>query len=376
MPHLPWSHKHTPEELLELATIDLKSACKESNSKKSLKLADKAKSNIGKAEKILEKGYNNSSLKDDIAKAYHEHGSLLDKLGDSKHAQGSYIKAQKLGYTREVSEHTLSSLSSEKSGSSDQSVSHPESLRPSPSPVIRNLQVSDQMTIQSAGDTLTQKTASSKVDKVEYAESRDVGHIPPSIFDKDETLQADKYPLPEIGGRITSSQQLVYCLELLTTASEELEPKEQDWVQKIKGNADEKGRLDDMANDMVRIFVRDELKNYEEVEEVVWLAPHLDKQHSKKLLQILVNGINNNKLLEVSMVDGLVHMIRNARQMKFESDDLVKILDLLSSRLENTHDQSNQLIYKLTLAVSAVLDSMADNKVVGLSREQLHEPLF
>ncbi|KAF8952758.1 hypothetical protein BGZ46_003380, partial [Entomortierella lignicola] len=376
MPHLPWSPKHTPEELLELATIDLKSACKENNSKKSLKLVENAKSNIDKAEKVLEKGYNNLSLKDDIAKAYHEHGSLLDKLGDSKHAQESYSKAQKWGYTREVSEHNLSSQSSEKSGSSDQSVSHLGSLSPSPSPVIRNLQVSDQMTIQSPSNTLTQKTTSSKVDKVGYAESRDVGHIPPSIFNKDGALQTAKYPLPEIGGRITSSQQLVYCLGLLTAITEELEPNEQNWVQKIKENEGEKERLNDMANDMIRAFVRDELKDDNEVDEVVWLAPVLSQGCFRNLLQILVDGIKGSTLLKVSMVNGLVHMMRNSGSRTFNTDDLVKILDLLSSRLENTHDQSNQLIYKLTLAVSAVLDSMADNKVVGLSREQLHDPLF
>ncbi|KAF8975678.1 hypothetical protein BGZ46_008934, partial [Entomortierella lignicola] len=325
-PHFPWSNKHTPEELLALATIDLKSARNESDPKKSLKLIDKAKSNIDKAEKILsDKKCKDLSLEESIANAYYEHGELLDKLGDSKHTQESHRKAKEWGYTHKVSEHAPSSQS-----------------------------VSDPKIVQFSNDTLSQGTASSTVDGVKYIESRAVGHIPCNIFNKDGTLKTSERVLPEI----------------------ELEPKEQDWILKIKENADEKERLDDMADDMVRVFAQDVLKNHEEIKEVVWLAPHLDQQHFRRLLQILLSGINDHKLLEVSMVDGLVRMIRNARQMKFESDDLVKVLDLLCSRLENTHDQSTQQIFKLTLAVSAVLDSMADNNVEGLSREQLHGPLF
>ncbi|KAF8948490.1 hypothetical protein BGZ46_005358, partial [Entomortierella lignicola] len=324
MPILPWSHKdkHTPEELLALATIKLKSARKESIPKNALKVAKEAKSNLDKAEKFLSnKRYKDPSLEESIANAYHEHGELLDKLGDFKQAQESHRKAKGWGYTHKVSEHTPSSQSSDKNISSNHSVSHLESLSPIPNPVIRNIQAPDPKIIQSSNDTRGQGTASSTVDGVKYTKSQD-GHIPSNIFNKDGTLKPFKCVLPEIGSRVANTQQLVYCLGLLTTATEELEPTEQGWVLKIKENADEKGRLDNMANDMVRVFARDELKNHEEVEEVVWLAPHLDQQHSRKLLQILISGINDNKLLEISMVDGLVRTIRNARQMKFESDDL------------------------------------------------------
>ncbi|KAF9197518.1 hypothetical protein BGZ49_002007, partial [Haplosporangium sp. Z 27] len=368
--------KHTPEELLALATIKLKSARKESIPKNALKIAKEAKSNIDKAEKTLsDKGCKDPSLEESIASAYYEHGELLDKLGDSKQAQESHRKAKGWGYTHKVSEHTPSSQSGDKSISSNHLVSHFESSSPIPSSVIRNIQDLDPKIVQYPNGTLGKETASSSFNGVKYTESRDVGHIPCNIFNKDVTLKPFKCDLPEIGGHVANTQQLVYCLGLFTTATEGLESKEQGWALKIKENADEKGCLDDMANGMVRVFAQDVLKNHEEVEEVVWLAPHLDQQHFRKLLQILISSINDNKLLEISMVDGLVRTIRNARQMKFESDDLVKILDLLCSRLENTHDQSTQLIYKLTLAVSAVLDSMADNNVKGLSREQLYGPL-
>ncbi|KAF8961262.1 hypothetical protein BGZ46_001380, partial [Entomortierella lignicola] len=383
MPHLPSPHKHIPKESFALATIDLenshkklKSAHKESNPKKALKLTKDAKSYIHKAKKIFSnKKSKNPSLQEGVANAYHGNGELLDKLGGFKQTQECHSKAKELGYTHKGGGHTPSSQSSDKCDSSNQSISHLESLSHISSSAVRNIQVSNPKMVQSSSDTLLQETLLSKVDEAKYTESRDAGHILCNIFNKDGTIQTVKYALPKIDGRVTNAQQFVYCLGLLTATSEELEPEEQDWVLKVRENADEKGRLDKMTNNMIQAFVRNELKNYEEIEEIVWLAPYLDQQHLRKSLQILISCINDNKLLEVSMVDGLVRMIRNVRQMKFESDDLVKILDLLCSRLENTHDQSTQLIYKLTLAVSAIMDSMADNNVKGLSREQLYKPL-
>ncbi|KAK3821737.1 MAG: hypothetical protein J3Q66DRAFT_155782 [Benniella sp.] len=41
----------------------------------------------------------------------------------------------------------------------------------------------------------------------------------------------------------------------------------------------------------------------------------------------------------------------------------------------DTHQQSSQHLYQLTLAVSHVLDAMADTEVTDLDREKLHEPL-
>jgi len=43
--------------------------------------------------------------------------------------------------------------------------------------------------------------------------------------------------------------------------------------------------------------------------------------------------------------------------------------------LRGTHHQSSKYIYQLTLAISHVLDAMADTKVNGLNREKLHTPL-
>ncbi|KAF9354185.1 hypothetical protein BGX26_007987 [Mortierella sp. AD094] len=159
-------------------------------------------------------------------------------------------------------------------------------------------------------------------------------------------------------------------------SKEGLDETECDWVQATIDNPDEQERLQSMATDLIRAFVRDELKHQAAVNEVVCLAPVLNQEDFRKLLQLFVDGINNSALLEITITDGPVRLIRNSGPRDFDANDLVKILELLGARLKGTHDQSTQQIYKLMLAVSAVLDSIADGNVEGLGRDQLHEPLF
>jgi len=80
-------------------------------------------------------------------------------------------------------------------------------------------------------------------------------------------------------------------------------------------------------------------------------------------------------LLKFQQIEGLAQLIQGADQGHLSSDDLVKILEVLGTRLMDTHQHSSQHLYQLTLAVSHVLDAMADTKVTDLDREKLHEPL-
>ncbi|KAF9182136.1 hypothetical protein BGZ49_004758, partial [Haplosporangium sp. Z 27] len=378
--HLLSSSKHTPKEWIAQANAELENARNENNSKKAIDLLQNAKLKIQKAEKSFSSARaKEPSLDDgipsDIASAYHEYGELLDKLGRSEMAQESHSKAQEWGYIHVVSGHTLSPQTND-SDSSNQLSGHLGSLSVATSSVAINRQISDSSMIHSSTGNLTQEMTTTKIERTIATPIGNIDHVPSGIFEKDVDPPIIKYTLPEIGGRITSIPQLVYCLGLLTTTSEELDLKEREWIQKMKEDVDEKERLEDMTTDLIRAFVRDELQKQAEVDEVVLLAPILNQGDYRKLLQLLIDGINNSTLLESNMVDGLVRLMRNSGSRAFDTDDLVKILDLLSSRLESTHGQSTQQIYKLTLAVSAVLDSMADNNVVGLSREQLHGPLF
>jgi hypothetical protein len=130
-----------------------------------------------------------------------------------------------------------------------------------------------------------------------------------------------------------------------------------------------------MARDVVRAFKRDELKDSKVVSEVMYLAPVLNKDTFQDLLREFHSGIGHSNLLNAHYLEGLAQLSQGAEPGYLDADDLVKILELLSSRLRNTHKQSTHHMHQLTLAVSHVLDVMADARITGLDREKLHEPL-
>ncbi|KAF9346812.1 hypothetical protein BGX26_001675, partial [Mortierella sp. AD094] len=130
-----------------------------------------------------------------------------------------------------------------------------------------------------------------------------------------------------------------------------------------------------MASDLIRTFIRDELKKPDAVAEIVSLAAVLDQDDSRKLLQVYIDSIKQSVLLEVHLLEGLSHLMKNTSPGFLDSDDLVKILELLSIKLESTQQQSAERRYQLALAMSNVLDRMVDIQVEGINREQIHEPL-
>ncbi|KAG0227772.1 hypothetical protein BGX31_006850 [Mortierella sp. GBA43] len=182
--------------------------------------------------------------------------------------------------------------------------------------------------------------------------------------------------LPEADERLDSTAQLAYCLGLLQVVqAQDDETSIRQWVRDVVNDVDEHDRLRMLATDVIRAFKRDELKGTEAITEVVLLAPVLQRDDFRSLLKEFFSGIEHADLLNIHQLDGLSRLIQGARPVDLDSDDLVKILSLLSSRLRHVHRQSQHHIYQLTLAVSNVLDAMADTKVRGLDRETLHEPL-
>ena len=154
-----------------------------------------------------------------------------------------------------------------------------------------------------------------------------------------------------------------------------LEPATRSWLQVVENDQGERERLKILAMDVIRTFKKEEIKDAEAVAEVVCLAPVIEKEIFREMLKTFYDGINHSGLLDVHQVQGLARLIQDADTGYLNADDLVKILGLLTSRLRETHQQSPQFIYHLTLAASNVLDAMADTKVEGLNRETLHEPL-
>ncbi|KAF9346120.1 hypothetical protein BGX26_002396, partial [Mortierella sp. AD094] len=292
---------------------------------RALELSRNAKSMIKVAEKnFVIKKARDPVLRECIANAYREHGKLLDELGHHDKAQKSHSKAETWGNSHVVSQLTGPS-------------------QPAP--------------------------------------NEDAERIPQNHFERDVTPPAAKHDLPKAGECISSTPQLAYCLALISPSLDSKESKEglskseRDWIQAKVNEPNEQERLQALATHLIRAFIRDELKKLDVVVEVVSLTAILQQDDFRQLLQAFVDGINQSVLLQVPLLDGLAQLIRNAAQGYMETDDLVKILELLNARLKNTHNQSIQHTYLIAQTTSQVLDSMVDSQVKGLSREQLHEPL-
>jgi len=183
---------------------------------------------------------------------------------------------------------------------------------------------------------------------------------------------------PEPDTRLSDTRQLAYCLGLLQA---NIDPDDiqdlnaRNWVTNTKNEPDERERLRTLATDVIRAFKRDEFKDAKSVTEVVLLAPVLERDDFRYLVKEFYSGIDQSGLLDVHQLEGLARLIHGAGSGDLDSDDLVKVLTLFSTRLRDTHQQSTCHLYQLTLAVSHVLDAMADASVKGLNRETIHEPL-
>jgi hypothetical protein len=150
----------------------------------------------------------------------------------------------------------------------------------------------------------------------------------------------------------------------------------QSWLKSVGEDSEEQERLENLATGVIRAFKSDEFKDSRAVTEVVQLAPVLDNENYRYLLKEFYSGIEMSGLLEIHQLEGLAQLIQSAGPAQLDPDDLVKVLDMLSSRLRDTHQQSMKHRYQLVLAVSHVLDAMTDAQVTGLDREKLREPLL
>lgn len=186
-----------------------------------------------------------------------------------------------------------------------------------------------------------------------------------------------KFKLPGKNEKLDSTQQLVGCLSLLQasrTHHDALEQEARKWLEVIERDTEEQDRLNTMASEMVRAFKRDELKDAKSVAEVVQLGPVLGRNDFRDLLRELYSGIDHSGPLSIHQLEGIAQLIQGGGPGYLDADDLVRILELLSKRLQDSY-QSSRHTHQLTLAVSHILDAMADTSVASLDRKTLHDPL-
>ncbi|KAF9399921.1 hypothetical protein BGX21_005368 [Mortierella sp. AD011] len=355
------------DDVLELAKEQLEDARNATTSVKALLLCDKAKAMIKEAENIFNNnGTAGYTLNNDIASLYYKHGKQLEELGHCDKAQRSYSKAKKWGYRNVASRHRISSQSA--------IISDLVHLPLCPPPALSAVPIISAVVFQSP----TLNINATGFDNFKSVLKKQNGQEPQYIFGKGVVPPAAKPALPEPGDRIVSTSQLAYCLSLLSpeaVSKVDITEAEYAWLHHTYNDLEEQGRLRTLAKEVVRAFVRDELKTPETVAEVVSLAAVLQQDEFRKLLQIFIDGIEQGILLDVHLLDGLAHIMRNHPQRDFDADDLIKILSLLGKRLKDTHRQSTQYALRLATTVSRVLDSMVDSQVEGINRQQLHKPL-
>jgi hypothetical protein len=208
-------------------------------------------------------------------------------------------------------------------------------------------------------------------------QENDMATIPQNVFSKNVSPPVIDFKPPELDARLDDTLQLACCLGLLRTPYSDIADVDaRNWLQTTKNEPEEHERLKTLATEVIRAFKRDEFKDAKAVTEVVYLAPVLGNDDFRYLLKEFYLGIDQSGLLDTHQLEGLAQLIQGADPGYLDADDLVKVLGLLSARLRDTHYQSSNHLYQLTLAVSHVLDAMADTKVEGLDREKIHEPLL
>ncbi|KAG9063966.1 hypothetical protein KI688_004080 [Linnemannia hyalina] len=220
-----------------------------------------------------------------------------------------------------------------------------------------------------------------------------------NIFLENLAAPMMKIELPAVQDRIEVTQQLAYCNALLlhgssppqATAAEleeqapdpaitlqtnpNLDKKELDWLAEMDKNLPAKERISWLGTRMVDEFAKDVLKDSTEIAEIVLLGPVLDKETYRSLLSCTITAFEQSVLLNVDLLQGLVQLVQVAPPDSLVSDDLVKILRVLRICLQDTHQQSSVHPFHLTLALSRLLDVMAEHKVKDLNRVEDHEPL-
>ncbi|KAG9070332.1 hypothetical protein KI688_009669 [Linnemannia hyalina] len=201
---------------------------------------------------------------------------------------------------------------------------------------------------------------------------------PPAIF----------ITLPEFGSRIDTTPQLALCIALLPKVSD-LTNQQEDlsqilssgitaqraWINYMKQDPIEQERLRWLGACMVDEFAKDASKYSTEIAEMVLIGPVLDNEHFRRLLSCTITAFDQAVLLDVDLLQGLVQLVQSAPSEALLPDDLVKILRVLRVRLQDTHQQSSVHPFHLTLAVSRLLDIMAEHKVKDLDRLEEHEAL-
>ncbi|KAG0275145.1 WD_REPEATS_REGION domain-containing protein [Linnemannia exigua] len=207
------------------------------------------------------------------------------------------------------------------------------------------------------------------------------------IFTKNVPKPKAQTTWPRVGARIETTSQLVLCATLLpkdsaddVDVSDDMDVPERvsdekafkdapaDWVMAMEQPL-KQDLIRTLAEGTVDEFIKDATKNSDTVAEAVLLAPVLGHEYYRNLLDHTIIKFESSPLLDLISLQGLVQVVQSAAPGFLEADDLRRILGIIRERLLSTLQQSTEYVFHLTVAVSRILDVMADNKVSGLERD-------
>ncbi|GJJ74845.1 hypothetical protein EMPS_07203 [Entomortierella parvispora] len=208
----------------------------------------------------------------------------------------------------------------------------------------------------------------------------------PAIFTANIT-KLSEFPLPGVNEPFSSISQLTFCLSLLCLAGKagaSLPPEfekmlslnQQKWLTEIACQSGEQRRIRSMSAGVMVAFMDERLKYPAMVAEVTYLAPVLDRDEYRTLLNWIIGTIKSSSLMEMHLLEGLTAMLQGASSGYLRAGDLVSILTDLNACYRAVHKPSVEDVYRLTSAISHVLDAMVLTNVGGLDRVALHEPLL
>ncbi|KAF9928365.1 hypothetical protein FBU30_002403 [Linnemannia zychae] len=203
--------------------------------------------------------------------------------------------------------------------------------------------------------------------------------VPVVCFHKDtypSSIEMLLFPSPNC--HLRDTLQLGVCLTLLNAtdlSEDKLGQEEGNWIIATRSNKEEIERLKKIANDVVRAFIRADIKDSRIIAEVVPLAFNLERDLHRRLLNSFIDTIDQSTLLDVDSLDGLAQIIQSADPGFINSDDLVSILQVLNNRLQKVHSEAVNHRYRLIFAISRVLDAMVAANVGDVDRVNLYDPL-
>ncbi|KAF9119578.1 hypothetical protein BGW39_000214, partial [Mortierella sp. 14UC] len=211
--------------------------------------------------------------------------------------------------------------------------------------------------------------------------------LPLDIFSKNVSPATLTAPLPQPRARIDETTQLVYGYQLLSMGqpyspdpnTDELQDiplnnTQQEWVDLI--DPIEQDRLHWIVEKLVRAFVEDDLKGSAAIGEIVLLGPILDREMYRTLLNCFISQFEQDKLLDITLLHGLVQLVECASDGYLVDDDLARIATVLFKKLSMTHNGTSDHVLLLTLALDRLLDVMVAGKVKDLNRDRDHQPML